>query len=212
MRNVCFVILALALAGCVSTTTTGFVDPQYRSYKVSSVVVRAKGATMEEAFAAEQKFAEKFDAHNIKVIKFTDLAPPTRNYTVEQEARLLKKSGADSIFTVYVAGRDSIERYVPPTYHAGQTTSYVNKIGNIAYVSTYTTPGYTTGGYSTSKPIMAIFSSLIDLRNGNNIWQAEGRSSGGESSSYLDLLLDAGDSAIEDIINKGLIPEVSGKE
>ncbi|MDB9457581.1 hypothetical protein PN473_04010 [Dolichospermum circinale CS-545/17] len=167
---------------------------------------------MEETFAAEQKFAEKFGLYNIKVIKFTDLSPPTRKYTLEQDVRLLKKSGADSIFTVYIAGRDYIESYVPLTYHAGETTSYVRKIGNMTYVNTHTTPGYTTGGYSTSKPIMAIFSSLIDLRNGSNIWQAEGRSSGGEFISHLDLLLDAGDSAIEDIKNKGLLSEVSGKE
>lgn len=209
MRKLLFLFLTIMVSGCTTTEMTGFLDPQYKNHQISKVVVRAHGATLEETLTAEQKFAEKLNTHNVNTIKFTDIAPPTRKYTLAQEAKLLKKTGADSLFTVYVARKDSVESYVPPTYHAGKTTSTVNMAGNMAYISSHTTPGYTTGGYSVSSPIMATFSNLVDLRNGNEIWRGEGYSSG--ASSYLDLLLNAGESAIADMGEKGLLSKEKRK-
>lgn len=209
MKHCYLIILILFLSGCVTTKATGFIDPEYKKkgYQVSKVVVRIKNATLEETQIAEQMLAEKFNSHGVAVVKFTEIAPPTRNFTPKEEAKLLKKSGADSVFIIYAGneGRGIAETYVPLTYHPGQTRSQVNVIGNTSYVQTHTTPGYTTGGYSVSQPVMACLVSLIDLKNGNQIWKAETISDGGSDNSFSDLIVSAGESAMEDMKAKGLL-------
>ena len=210
MKKFLALTLTILIAGCATTDMTGYVDPKYRDHKISKVVVRAKGATLEEMLATEQKLSEKFSTKNVYAIKFSDLAPPTRKFTSAQEFKLMKKAGADSVLTVNIAGKDTVETYVPVTYHPGVTTSTVNMIGSTAYVNSYTTPGYTTGGYSVSSPTMATFSTLVDLRSGNRIWQGEGYTTG--DGSYLALLINAGESAISDLEKNGLLPPIEKKK
>ena len=105
-----------------------------------------------------------------------------------------------------ITGKDTRESYIPPTFHPGQTTTEVNQIGNMAYATTYTSPGYTTGGYAVSSSILNTLSTLVDLKNGREIWRGEGSSSGDEISS-INLILSAGEAAIGDLEQKGLIPK-----
>ncbi|HRK98746.1 MAG TPA: hypothetical protein PLE43_09785 [Alphaproteobacteria bacterium] len=46
---------------------------------------------------------------------------------------------------------------------------------------------------------------LVDLKNGREIWRGEGSSSGDEISS-INLLLSAGEAAIDDLSAKAIIP------
>lgn len=80
------------LTGCASTDMTGFLDPQYTNYHASHVVVRVKGAKLDNTFNAEQEFANQLTAHHVKVTKFTDIIPPTRSYSLSKETALFKKS------------------------------------------------------------------------------------------------------------------------
>ena len=205
MKKFLLLSLCVALIGCAETDMTGFVDPQYRNYQASHVVVRVKGAKLDNTFSAEKEFAEQLSAHHVKVTKFTDIIPPTRSYSPTQEAAILKKTGADSLLTVEITGKDMRESYIPPTFHPGQTTTQVNQIGNMAYATTYTSPGYTTGGYAVSSSVLNTFSTLVDLKNGREIWRGEGSSSGDEISS-LNLILSAGEAAIDDLSAKAIIP------
>lgn len=203
MIRLCLLALVLSLTGCATTEMTGFIDPKYTNYKISSLVIRAKGTSLEETLAVEQKVTDLLSLYNVQVIKYTDIAPPTRKHTLAQEAALLKAAKVDSALMIYIANKDIITSYIPPTYHQGTTTNSINRIGNAAYITTHTTPGYTTGGYSVSNPVMSTFFNLIDLGSGNEIWKGEGFSSG--ETSHLDLLLHASESAIEDLASKGLL-------
>ncbi len=206
MRKLLLLGFCVALAGCASTDMTGFVDPQYKNYHASHVVVRVKGAKLDNTFSAEQEFAKQLTAHHIKVTKFSDLIPPTRSYSPSQETALLRKTGADSLLTVEITGKDTRESYIPPTFHPGPTTTQVNQIGNMAYATTYTSPGYTTGGYAVSSSVLNTISTLVDLKNGREIWRGEGSSSGDEVD-HLNLLLSAGEAAIDDLSEKGILPK-----
>jgi hypothetical protein len=186
---------------------TGFVDPQYKNYHASHVVVRVKGAKLDSTFNAEKQFAEQLAAHHVKVTKYSDLIPPTRSYSPSQETALLRKTGADSLLTIEITGKDTRESYIPPTFHPGQTTTQINQIGNTAYATTYTSPGYTTGGYAVSSSVLNTLSTLVDLKNGREIWRGEGRSSGDEISS-INLILSAGGAAIEDLSEKGIVSKI----
>lgn len=207
MKKLLLIGLCAVLAGCAETDMTGFVDPQYKNYHASHVVVRVKGAKLDNTFNAEQEFAKQLAAHHVRATKFTDIIPPTRNYSPSQEASILKKTGADSLLTVEVTGKDTTESYIPPTFHPGQTTTQVNQIGNMAYATTYTSPGYTTGGYAVSSSVLNTLSTLVDLKNGREIWRGEGSSSGDEISS-INLLLSAGEAAINDLSAKSILPNV----
>lgn len=190
--------------------TTSFVDPDYSDggYQITKTVVKIDGATLKEVLSAETALVEKFSSLGVDAIKYTDLIPPTRDYSEKEAAKIIKDTGADSLFITMVGEKSEIESFVPPTYHAGTTTSYISGYGNFATVNTYTSPGYTTGGYTTSEPIMATKSLLIDLSNGNTVWQADGTSSGESFHSYVDLLISSGKSAITDLHTKGLIQTV----
>lgn len=205
MKKFLLLSLCAALVGCAETDMTGFVDPQYRNYQASHVVVRVKGAKLDNTFSAEKEFSEQLATHHVKVTKFTDIIPPTRSYSPTQEAAILKKTGADSLLTVEITGKDTRESYIPPTFHPGQTTTQVNQIGNMAYATTYTSPGYTTGGYAVSSSVLNTLSTLVDLKNGREIWRGEGSSLGDEISS-LNLILSAGNAAIADLGAKGILP------
>lgn len=199
--------VSFSLTACTTTDTTGYVDPAYRNgeFQTKKVVVRVDGGTLEETDLAETAYAKKFSELGVDAIRYIDIVPPTRNYSDKKSIQIVKNTGADSLFVTYIGGKSEVESYVPPTYHPGTTTSSVNYVGNTAYVNTQTSPGYTTGGYSTSSPIMTSSSFLIDLKNGNNIWKADGFSSGYELSSFSDLAVSAGKSAINDLKAKGLI-------
>lgn len=215
MRNVYFIVLVFILTGCVSiqTKTTGFIDPLYKDsgYQVSKIVLRIQGATLEETQTAEQKLAKKLSAHYVNVIKFMDIAPPTRAYTQEEKAKLLRASGAGSVFTIYITKKGTSEVYIPPVYVPGTTTSQVSVIGNTAYIDTRNTPGHMLGGHSIWLPTMTCLSTLVDLRNWKEIWRAESQSVGRWSSSFSDLLVDIGEDTITDMERKKLLPLYSNE-
>jgi hypothetical protein len=207
MRNLLLLGFCIALTGCAKTDMTGFVDPQYKNYHVSHVVVRVKGANLDNTLNAEQEFANQLTARQVKVTKFSDIIPPTRSYSPSQETALLRKTGADSLLTVEITGKDTTETYIPPTFHPGQSTTQINQIGSMAYATTYTSPGFTTGGYVVSSSVLNTLSTLVDLKNGRQIWRGEGSSSGDEISS-ISLLLSAGEAAINDLGAKSILPNV----
>jgi len=209
MRFICLLVATFILSGCVTTKTTGYVDPKYRDsgYTVSKVVVRIGNATMEETQIAEQTLVEKFNDYGVDAIKYTDIVPLTRSYSDKKKRRLIKNTGADVVF-IMTLSKSKVDDYVPQTYHPGTTASRVN----YGYVTTHTTPGYTTGGYSTSSPTMFTVATLSSIRNGEQIWKAEGQSSGIEISSYADLLVNAGVDAIDDMKEKGLLPEIKSEK
>ncbi len=195
------------LSACVTTKTTGYVDPAYSSgvFQIKKVVVRANGGGLEETDLAETGIVQKLSDLGVEAIRYIDIVPPTRTYSVEEALKIVDDTGADSLLIVSIEDVSTKKSYVPPTYHAGTTHSTINAIGNTAYVNTYSSPGYTTGGYTVSKPTMATSSVLVDMSNGNNIWKADGYSGGNSISSYADLLVSAGKSAITDLQSKGLI-------
>lgn len=206
MRKLLLLGFCAAFTGCAYTDMTGFVDPQYKNYQSSHIIVRVKGVKLEHTLNAEQELVEQLAGHHIKATKFTDIIPPTRSYSPADEASLLKKGGADSLLTIEVTGNDTKQTYIPSTFHPGQTTTQINQIGNIAYATTRTSPGYTTGGYAVSSSVMNTLSTLVDLKNGREVWRGEGASAGGDKSS-LNLLLSAGEASIDDLAEKGILPQ-----
>lgn len=61
-------------------------------------------------------------------------------------------------------------------------------------------------GASASSSVLNTLFILVDLKNSREIWRGEGSSSGDEISS-LNLILSAGEAAIDDLSAKSIIPK-----
>ncbi len=202
------------LTACNATTKlSGFVDPNYRNnFTAKTVLVAGSGMTIEEQKALEDTFIKSFEKYDVAVLRGLEIFPPTRDYSNKDMVKIARNNGADTILLVSASDKDVSETYVPPTYHPGTSRSYVSGYGNYATVSTYTSPGYTTGGYSVSKPGMNVSASLINTKNKETIWTAEGFSGGNGFSSFSDLAISTARTSVAEIANAGLIAEKTKSE
>lgn len=209
MRNFAILLCLLALTACNATTRlSGIVDPSYRdSFQAKKMIVMGFGMPIDEQKALETTLEESFSKFDVQVLKGLDVFPPTRDFSDKDTYKIARKKGADTILVISADGRDVSETYIPPQYHPGTSTSYVSGYGNFATVNTYTTPGYTTGGYSVSKPAMNVSVLLKNTKNRDTIWTAEGFSGGNAYASFSDLTISVAKTAVQELSNAGLITE-----
>lgn len=207
MKKIATLLCLLALAACNATTRlSGFVDPQYaHNYQAKKMIIMGFGMSIEEQKALEATVAQSFSTFDVQLLSGLNTFPPTRDFSAEEVYQIATQQGADSLLIITTEGRDVTETYVPQQYHAGSSTSYVTGYGNYATVNTYTSPGYTTGGYSLSKPQMKVSAHLKDTANGATVWTAEGSSSGSAWSSFADLTVSVAQTAAKELSTAGLI-------
>lgn len=207
MRKAAFLFCVLFLGSCAATTQmTGFVDPNYRGkFIAQNVVVFGIGLPLDEQKILEETYIQSFAKYDVRVIQGLDLFPPTQDYTKLDFYKIAQQAKADLILIIDTKGRDVTESYVPPTYHPGKTTSTVSGFGNYATVNTQTSPGYTTGGYTVSMPVMRVNVYLKDIKTKNTIWIADGFSGGNGASSFSDLTVSVVKTSVQELAKEGLI-------
>ena len=193
MRHPIVLALCLLLPGCVATTkVASYTDPGYvTANKFHHVIVMCGVATLAERQQAESIAVAELAKIGVRGTRAIDILPPTRNLSSEEVAEATSKVGADSVLIMRLGDRDVAHTYVPPTYHPGKTTSTVNFYGSQAYVTTYQSPGYTTGGYNIKKPRATYSAELYELKSGAMVWRGEGSSRGNAFASFEDLTLSA---------------------
>jgi len=204
-----FIVLASALLfliGCAPRTDmTSFVDPAYRSGRnFSSVVVFAVGVGLEEKQIVETAVVEQFSAYKVRAFRGIDVIPPTREVTNQQWADKIVSSGVDTVLIISAGGKDVTETYVPPTYFPGTTTGTAQTFGNTTYLNVYQSPGYTTGGYTISKPFAVYSATLIDVASGQTVWKADATSRGNAFATYNDLGLSVANETVAKLIADSL--------
>jgi hypothetical protein len=119
----------------------------------------------------------------------------------EQIADEVVRLRIDAVLMLVQGQQYTDESYQPPTYHPGTT------YGTISNGSVYlqTTPGYTTGGYSVSKPRMQFGAVLLDSDGFQEAWQADGLSRGGGAVSFSQLTISASNETIRQLVADGLL-------
>lgn len=201
------IIGALVLAGCVQTDVSSFSDPANQpNLSFKSILVVGAGMTLDERQLAEKTLTKKLLERGVTPISGMKWLPPTRDYSAQEEAEQIAKSGAEALLILALGDKDTVEVYIPPTYHPGTTTSRVSVIGNTAYVTSTTSPGYTTGGGTVSKPRSTYKAALYDLTTGNKVWVADLSSRGAAVVKFSALTISASNSTIEKLVEDGLIP------
>jgi hypothetical protein len=207
LNKIVLLILALAIAGCAQTDVYGYKDPKFASHRFQSVIVYAPNMSLQEREIVETTAVTDLNSRGVSAIGSMAIVPPTRNLSQEDSAKALIESGYEGVLVFSEAGKSATETYVPPTYHPGSSTSSVNVVGNTAYVNTYTSPGYTTGGYSISKPISAYAAALLYMKSGEMAWQAELSSRGSAFDDYESLAKSAARTAVSELSSVGLLME-----
>lgn len=216
MRTMMLMALMLLTACNATTRLSGYVDPAYRyNFQAKKIVVTSIGIPLEEKKNVEDTFIASLEGYDVEVIRGLDVYPPTRDLSEADLFSKARKKGADSILILSAHNREVHKDYVPPTYHPGTTTSYANTHGSLygntysgyTTVNTYTTPGYTTGGYDISKPAMGVQVTLHDAKKRKTIWTAEGRSGGNAFAGFADLSMSAARTSVTELSSAGLIAE-----
>ncbi|MFC4259072.1 hypothetical protein ACFOZ5_08535 [Marinobacter lacisalsi] len=105
MRGLIAVVLAGLLAGCASTSITGYSDPDYRDSQYDSVVVVAEGAGLERAARLEGGICEKFQSKGITCAPFNQMFPPTRSHPADEVFTALNHKDIGAL-VVLLSGAD----------------------------------------------------------------------------------------------------------
>ncbi len=138
------------------TQLTSFVDPAYADRLYSSVVVLAADMSLGERQAAEQRLVEKFRKNRVKAESAMALMPPTRQYSNEDVARIVRETGYQSLLVLSLESQD-----VVVTYSADSSSG-----------STY------------REAVATYIVMLTDLKTGDLVWRAEAKSKGNAWNSF----------------------------
>ncbi len=204
-----YLFFIFVLSGCANTKITGFIDPAYESnYEIDNVIVLSDGFSLEEQQSLENTFVEKFSMHNISTLRGLNVFPPTRKVETDKILDKLKSLNVDAVLYLTLKGKDISTTYIPPTFYPGTSTSYISTFGNTAAIRTYTSPGFTTGGYSIENPIISVDMILFDVKKENAIWRGEGVSDGNGLTSFSDLVSSIATSTVDEFANLGIVADV----
>ncbi|MCR9176153.1 MAG: hypothetical protein NXI19_09165 [Alphaproteobacteria bacterium] len=205
--------LVLLVTACVRTNLTSYTDPQIPpTFQLGKTMVFAGSMPLAERIPVESKFVELLDAEGIEAVRGVDIIPPTQKMSKEQIAQTLMDSEIDQtiVFSGYQKSLDS--QYVPQTYTPGTSYSTVNVYGNTGYITTNTTPGYTTGGYTIKKPRFSYDINLHDARSGAILWTASADARGNAFADADGFAHSTAASTITKLKNDGLIKSVNKPE
>lgn len=201
-----FLVVIVVVCACARTKMSSFVDPVYRpSSTYTKIMVFGKDIPLDERILAEDKLVATFNDAGVTAIRSLDHLPPTQTFTDDEIASTIIGSGAEAVLILGLTGRDVSQSYMPQTYFPGTSTTTTTYMGSYSYSNTYTSPGYTTGGYNVNKPVASYHLSLIDVKSGKTVWVADAKSGGNAFATFGDLTESAARTAVEQLYDDGLI-------
>lgn len=164
-------LLALALSslsGCISTNVKGYTDQDYQGYKIRKAVVRAPDTDFQFGALLENSIVDELGDAGVKAGSFLKLFPPTRQWTNEQVAQILRQQGYDTIMTVSLTGSNT----------SSDTIGYINTgtasvYGNTAYYNGNSTAITTFHRHTTSHI------KVYNVATGRVVWIGDARTSAG---------------------------------
>lgn len=206
-HSIALLLLSVLVAACTARTEiSSYTDPAAASRsKIGSMIVVGVGVPLDERQALEAAGIEALNERGVSGITGSSVLPPTRQMSDEEVVEALVASGAEALLLVGALERGKTEAYIPQTYHPGQTSGTAQTFGNTTYFNMSQSPGYTTGGYSVSKPTARHSALLIDITSGQSLWAAEGSSRGNAFADYTDLGSSMASEAVAALARDGLI-------
>jgi hypothetical protein len=176
--NIAFLLLfAAILQGCGPTQkiTGSWSDPEANTFgPYTKVFVAVLTQNKDNNYYLETQTAKTLISRGYKVIKSNDIYPPSfspkTDFTKEQLAESIKKTGSDAILSIALLDSKIVE-----TYHPGSTYSPYNYgyYGNYySYYSYYYPQVYSPGYYSVDKKFY-VEANLYDVASGKLVWSVQ---------------------------------------
>jgi hypothetical protein len=171
------ILFSAILTGCGAgqKITTTWVNPDAQTkgpYKSIFVMVMAQSQAA--SFDIEDRMAQTIASRGNKAVRSNDVFPPklslSENFTREQLAEAINKTGCDAVLTIAVLDVLKVETYKPGTaYYPMNYGMYGSYYGYYRY---YSPMIYSPGYYSTDKTYY-IETNFYDLASDQLLWSIQ---------------------------------------
>jgi hypothetical protein len=181
LKIVSLLLFAMIMSNCGPTQkVTGFwADPEAASkgpYKKAFVIVLTPNKDVN--YYIESEIRKTLISRGYKVVMFNDIFPPnltlSRDFTREQLAESIKKTGCDAVFTLALLDAKSVESYHPGTVYAPVNYGYYGSY--YGYYNYYYPQVYSPGYYSVDKTFY-LETNLYDLASDKLLWSVQSEAS-----------------------------------
>jgi len=170
-------LIALTLSACGPSQkiTNSWINPESNSnapYK--SIFVFVLSQSKEASFSVEDRIAALIAARGQKFVISSAVFPPnisiSENFTREQMADAIKKTGCDAVFVIALLDVKNVESYHPGgAYYPMNYGSYGSYYG---YYNHYYPQIYSSGYYSSNKTYY-IETNFYDLAEDKLLWSIQ---------------------------------------
>jgi len=194
-------VIALILAGCVSTQVDSITNPQFQGKKFNRILVNLNITNIQTVKAFEGKFSIKAR----ETLKQTAFIPaysvfmPGENISKEELQKRLAEKEIKSLLIVTPTNYSEQQVYLPQT---STTQSNYYASGNQVYGQSQT---YTYGGFNVSKPRITYQMKLYDVESGKLVWNATALSRGNAHATIEEMLRSLINETISKLQMDGLV-------
>ena len=106
------IAILMLSGGCVSTQVRSHTDTNYSNHIISSVAVLAISEDIGLSEALEKSIMEGLVEHGARVVRSTDLLPPTREYEIDKIKTTLLSKGITNLLMVEVIGSNQTSQVI----------------------------------------------------------------------------------------------------
>lgn len=154
---------------------TSWINPEAQGkgpYKSIFVIVLAQ--QQGTGFEVEEKMAVLLNSRGRKAVRSTDVFPPklsiSENFTREQLADAIKRTGCDAVFIISALDVLSVETYHPGSAYYPMSYGYYGSY--YGYYNHYYPQVYSPGYYSTDKTFY-IETNFYDIESDQLLWSIQ---------------------------------------
>lgn len=166
-----------------STDTESFTDPDYKNFKPRKILVMVVNAPNDSRKIIEERLIDQLRRYGVEAVKERDLFPPTRDWTPDARATILKDNAIDATLLVAAgANSSSIMKIGTQTFGSTNVNGSFNATSRMSAPGTVSTSGTYHGAASTNATSYnlvkatsnADFSAvLFDASNARTAWYAD---------------------------------------
>ena len=196
---VLFLMLAIFLSGCASTTLSTISNPELSQIKFGKILVVAPFSDIGLRKQTEDAFIAKFNLSGMNAISSIQRIPPVKDYNEQELLKILEQDKIDGILVVGLKDYWTSQSYVPKSSSSrGSASLYGNSLHYQSYTQEY-------GGYYISKPNVKFEIRLFDSNSGQVAWLATSRTKGNAFADYNTLANSLAKKVVKMLIEENML-------